>query len=369
MSQSLSPEALRAAVDARLAQVADPWSGLDLKTARVLRECRIEDGCLHVRLVLGYPARGLAQTLAGPVADALAGLEGVSRVAVEIDQQILAHSTQQGTQAIAGVKNLLAVASGKGGVGKSTVAANLALALAAEGASVGILDADIYGPSQGVLLGIHGKPRMVEGEQKITAMENHGIKCMSIGFLVGADAPMVWRGPMATQALEQLMRDTAWGELDYLVVDLPPGTGDIQLTLAQRVPVSGAIVVTTPQDLSVADAVKGLKMFEKVKIPVLGLVENMGTHVCSHCGHEEAIFGTGGGERMAQTHNVPLLGRLPLDGAIRAHADSGRPSVVADPDGAPARAYRTIALTAAARLTRSGKDYQRKFPKITVVND
>jgi ATP-binding protein involved in chromosome partitioning len=370
MSDASDPQDLRVQVEGALAAVADPWNGADLKSARVLRECRLDGGVLHVSLALGYPARGLAQGLADPVARALAGVGGAARVAVQIGQQIIPHATQQGTQAVPGIKNLVAVASGKGGVGKSTVATNLALALAAEGAQVGVLDADVYGPSQPVLLGIRGKPRMSDGtDQKIVPMENHGIRCMSIGFLVDPEQPMIWRGPMATQALEQLLRDTAWGELDYLVVDMPPGTGDIQLTLAQRVPVSGAVIVTTPQDLAVADAVKGLKMFQKVKVPVLGLVENMATHVCSHCGHEDAIFGSGGGDRMAEMYDLPLLGRLPLDGAIRAQADSGAPTVVADPDGRTARVYRDIALGVAARLALAGKDWQRKFPKISVVQD
>ena len=361
-------ESLRTQAETALDGVVDPWNGSSLKPA--LHALSLDAGCLRVELQLGYPSAGLAGDIKPAVQAALCGLPGVSSVDVALRHTIVAHSVQQGAQAIAGVRNVIAVGSGKGGVGKSTTAVNLALALAREGARVGVLDADVYGPSLPTLLGVNDKPHLVEGdERRIAPLNGHGLQCMSIGFLIEPDAPMVWRGPMATQALEQLIRDTAWDDLDYLVVDLPPGTGDIQLTLAQRVPVSGAVIVSTPQDLALADAVKGLKMFEKVKVPILGIVENMSTHICSQCGHEEHIFGAGGGARMAERHGVPLLGSLPLDIRIREQADGGQPTVSAEPDGAVARAYREIALRAAAGLALRGKDYARRFPKITVVND
>ncbi len=357
-------DTLHSAAQAALDTVIDPWNGASLKPA--LRTVALDQGRLSVELVLGYPSAGLASELLPAVQAALATLPGVQSVQVKISHAIVAHAVQQGVQAVPGVKNVIAVGSGKGGVGKSTTAVNLALALAREGASVALLDADVYGPSLPTMLGVTDKPRLVEGDQRrIAPLIGHGVQCMSIGFLIDPDAPMVWRGPM----VEQLIRDTAWQDVDYLVVDLPPGTGDIQLTLAQRVPVSGAIIVTTPQDIALLDAVKGLKMFEKVKVPILGIVENMSTHICSQCGHEEHIFGAGGGGRMAEKYGVPLLGSLPLDVHIREQADGGQPTVAADPDGPIARAYREIALRAAASLARRGKDYARHFPKITVVND
>jgi len=267
---------------------------------------------------------------------------------------------------LAGVRRIVAVASGKGGVGKSTTAVNLALALAAEGARVGVLDADIYGPSQPTMLGISGQPKSADGKS-IEPMVGHGLEAMSIGFMIeGDDQPMVWRGPMVTQALEQLLRQTHWGALDYLVVDLPPGTGDIQLTLAQKVPVTGAIIVTTPQDIALMDARKGLKMFEKVDIKILGIVENMSTHICSKCGHEEHIFGSGGGEKMCSDYNVEFLGSLPLDIRIREQADSGVPTVVADPDGGAAQIYRAIARRVAVKIAEQARDMTSKFPNIVV---
>nr|ART36450.1 C20 [uncultured bacterium]ART38679.1 G75 [uncultured bacterium] len=361
-------DTLHSAAQAALDTVIDPWNGASLKPA--LRTVTLDQGRLSAELQLGYPSAGLATEMLPAVRAALAALPGVQTVAVGLNHTIVAHAVQQGVQAVPGVKNVIAVGSGKGGVGKSTTAVNLALALAREGARVALLDADVYGPSLPTMLGVTDKPRLVEGdERRIAPLIGHGVQCMSIGFLIDPDAPMVWRGPMATQALEQLIRDTAWQDVDYLVVDLPPGTGDIQLTLAQRVPVSGAIIVTTPQDIALLDAVKGLKMFEKVKVPILGIVENMSTHICSQCGHEEHIFGAGGGGRMAEKHGVPLLGSLPLDVRIREQADGGQPTVAADPDGPIARVYREIALRAAASLARRGKDYARHFPKITVVND
>jgi ATP-binding protein involved in chromosome partitioning len=272
---------------------------------------------------------------------------------------------QHGVKRLERVKNIIAVASGKGGVGKSTTSVNLALALSAEGAKVGLLDADIYGPSQPRMMGLSGQPESSDGKS-IEPMRNYGIETMSIGFLIDEETPMIWRGPMVTQALEQLLNDTNWDELDYLIIDLPPGTGDTQLTLSQKVPVSGAIIVTTPQDIALLDARKGLKMFEKVEVPILGIVENMSTHVCSKCGHEEAIFGTGGGGRMASDYDIELLGSLPLDMSIREQVDGGKPTVVSDPDGAIAQKYRDIARRAAAGLVAQGKDYSASFPNIVI---
>jgi ATP-binding protein involved in chromosome partitioning len=266
------------------------------------------------------------------------------------------------------VKNIVAVASGKGGVGKSTTAVNLALALAAEGAQVGLLDADIYGPSQPMMMGIDGRPVSDDGKT-MEPMENYGVQVMSIGFLVNPDEAMIWRGPMATQALEQLLRQTNWRDLDYLIVDLPPGTGDIQLTLSQRVPMTGAVIVTTPQDIALLDARKGIKMFEKVGVPILGIVENMAVHVCSKCGHAEHIFGEGGGQKLAQEAGADYLGGLPLDIKIRLQADSGKPTVVSDPDGEVATIYKAVARQVAVKIAQKAKDFSAKFPTITVSKD
>jgi len=291
----------------------------------------------------------------------------VGNVSANVYQKIVAHSAQRGVKLLPNVKNIIAVASGKGGVGKSTTAVNLALALAAEGATVGMLDADIYGPSQPVMLGISGKPETLDGKS-LEPMMGHGIQASSIGFMIDTDTPMVWRGPMVTQALEQLLRDTNWRDLDYLIVDMPPGTGDIHLTLSQKIPVTGAVIVTTPQDIALLDARKGLKMFEKVGIPILGIVENMAIHVCSQCGHAEHIFGAGGGERMSKDYDVEYLGGLPLDIRIREQTDSGRPTVVAEPDGAIAQAYKTIARRIAVKVAERARDMSLKFPSIVVQN-
>jgi ATP-binding protein involved in chromosome partitioning len=280
---------------------------------------------------------------------------------------ITAHAVQKTLKPLANVKNVIAVASGKGGVGKSTTAANLALAWAAQGARVGLLDADIYGPSQPLMMGLAGqKPEIAADGKHMIPLTSHGVQVMSIGFMIDAEQPMAWRGPMVTQALTQLLGDTQWGELDYLVIDMPPGTGDIQLTLAQRVPVSGAVIVTTPQDIALLDARKGLKMFEKVEVRVLGVVENMSVHVCSACGHVEHVFGSGGGSRMAEQYGVQLLGELPLDIRIREDADGGTPTVVSEPGSPRAQAYLQMARRTAARLSTLNKDYSRMFPKITV---
>jgi ATP-binding protein involved in chromosome partitioning len=292
-------------------------------------------------------------------------LPGVGNVSVQMSSKVVAHAAQRGVQLLPKVKNIVAIASGKGGVGKSTTTVNLALALAAEGASVGILDADIYGPSQPMMMGIEGRPESADG-QSMEALENYGVQVMSIGFLIDADNPMIWRGPMATQALEQLLRQTNWRELDYLLVDMPPGTGDIQLTLSQRVPLTGAVIVTTPQDIALLDAKKGLKMFEKVGVPILGIVENMAVYCCPNCGHTEHIFGADGGKRMASEYGVDYLGALPLNLSIREQADSGRPTVVADPDGEIAGIYKSVARQVAIKIAAKAKDYSAKFPTISI---
>ncbi|HEY0843508.1 iron-sulfur cluster carrier protein ApbC [Methylotenera sp.] len=345
----------------------DPNTGKDFVSSKSARNIKVDGNDVSLDIVLGYPAKSLLAAIQNHVAQALLAIEGIGRVAVNVSSKIVAHKAQQGVSLLPNVKNIIAVASGKGGVGKSTTSVNLALALAAEGASVGLLDADIYGPSQPQMLGISGRPESLDGKS-MEPMEAHGIQAMSIGFLIDTDTPMVWRGPMVTGALEQLLRDTKWRDLDYLVIDLPPGTGDIQLTLSQKIPVTGAIIVTTPQDIALLDARKGLKMFEKVSIPILGIVENMSTHICSNCGHEEHIFGAGGGELMAKDYNVDLLGALPLDIDIRMQADSGKPTVIANPDSKVANIYKEIARKAAIKIANASLDHSGKFPNIVIQN-
>jgi ATP-binding protein involved in chromosome partitioning len=345
----------------------DPNTGKDFVSGKCVRNIKVNGSDVSMDIVLGYPAKSVQSEIQQLVSDALNTIEGMGSVNVNVNSKIAAHKAQQGVTLLPNVKNIIAVASGKGGVGKSTTSANLALALAAEGATVGLLDADIYGPSQPQMLGICGRPESKDGKS-MEPMQAHGIQAMSIGFLIDTDTPMVWRGPMVTGALEQLLRETNWHDLDYLVIDLPPGTGDVQLTLAQKIPVTGAIIVTTPQDIALLDARKGLKMFEKVNIPILGIVENMSTHICSHCGHEEHIFGAGGGAVMAKDYNVDLLGSLPLDINIRTQADSGKPTVIADPDSKVAATYREIARKAAIKIANAGLDYSSKFPNIVIQN-
>jgi ATP-binding protein involved in chromosome partitioning len=323
------------------------------------------DDCT-VRITLGFPAARSGAALLTALDAHCQALGWAKPPAVELESVIEGHAVQQGLKPLDGVSNLVAVASGKGGVGKSTVAVNSSIALAQEGASVGLLDADIYGPSQPRMLGLTGQRPETHDGKTLEPLEAHGVKAMSIGFLVDDRQPMAWRGPMVTSALSQLLGDTNWGDLDYLLIDMPPGTGDIQLTLAQRVPVSGAIIVTTPQDVALADARKGLEMFEKVSVPILGIVENMSVHLCSNCGHEDPIFGEEGGRRLADEYELPLLGVLPLDRFIHEHTEQGTPSVAADPDGRLAAAYRAIALRAAGALASTGKDYSKLFPTITV---
>jgi ATP-binding protein involved in chromosome partitioning len=348
-----------------LKAVTDPNTGLDLVSGRQLKNLKIEGGDVSFDVELGYPAKSQLPALRKALIGAARGVAGVENVSVNLSSKVTAHAVQRGVQLLPKVKNVIAVASGKGGVGKSTTAVNLALALAAEGAAVGILDADIYGPSQPMMMGITGRPESADGTT-MEPLENYGVQVMSIGFLVDAGDPMIWRGPMATQALEQLLRQTNWAELDYLIVDMPPGTGDIQLTLSQRVPLTGAVIVTTPQDIALADARKGLKMFEKVGVPILGIVENMAVHVCSNCGHVEHIFGADGGRKMATECGVDYLGALPLSLSIREQADAGRPTVVSDPDGEIAGLYKSVARSVAVKVAQKAKDFSAKFPTISI---
>lgn len=343
----------------------DPHTGATLGEAKAVKSVKVSDGKVEAEIVLGYPANGYVAPLAKELEQHLLKLKGVEQASVNVTWEVTTHAVQRNLKPLPGVKNMIAIASGKGGVGKSTTAANLALALAAEGAKVGILDADIYGPSQPTMLGVSGRPASPDGKS-IEPMKAHGIEVMSVGFLVEEETPLILRGPMVTSAMTQMLNDTRWGDLDYLIIDLPPGTGDIHLTLSQAVPVSAGVIVTTPQDIALLDAVKGMKMFEKVQIPVLGLVENMSIHICSECGHEEAIFGQGGGAGMAEKFKVELLGSLPLDINIRRQADGGKPSVVADPEGRPAQIYREIARKMAAKLAMRSKDYSARFPGIVI---
>ncbi len=354
-------------IEQALQQVIDPHTDRDPVKGKSVKNIVIDDGKVTVDVVVGYPAKSWAREYARLLEDKVKTVPGVQQAAVNVSWEIVSHTVQKGVKPLDGVKNMIAVASGKGGVGKSTVAVNLALALSAEGARVGILDADIYGPSQPRLLGVQARPESKDGKS-MEPLHSYHLQAMSIGFLIDEETPMIWRGPMVTQALEQLLKDTRWDDLDYLVIDLPPGTGDTQLTLAQRVPVSGAIIVTTPQDIALLDARKAYKMFEKVEIPILGVVENMSTHICSKCGHEEHIFGEGGGQRMADEYGLDYLGAIPLDMRIRVDADSGRPTVVADPDGPIANTYKQIARRAAGRLASQKKDYSARFPSIVIQN-
>ncbi len=348
-----------------LQTVIDPNTGKDFVSTKQLKNLQVDGGKVSFEVELGYPAKSQIAALQAALEAAAKAVAGVQQVSATVGTKIIAHQVQRGVQLLPGVRNIIAVASGKGGVGKSTTAANLALALTAEGARVGVLDADIYGPSQPMMLGVSGRPDTHDGKT-MEPLENHGVQVMSIGLLVDADDAMIWRGPMATQALEQLLRQTNWKDLDYLIVDMPPGTGDIQLTLSQRVPLTGAVVVTTPQDIALLDARKGIRMFEKVDVPILGLVENMAMHVCSNCGHVEHIFGAEGGKKMAAELGLEFLGALPLAMGIRVQADSGRPTVVAEPDSEVAGIYKALARQVAIRVAERAKDFSSKFPTITI---
>ena len=351
-----------------LQTVIDPNTGKDFVSTKQLKNLRVDGGDVSFDVELGYPAKSQIPALQQALVAAAQGVAGVSNVSAHVSFKIVAHAAQRGVALLPQVKNIVAVASGKGGVGKSTTAANLALALAAEGAKVGLLDADIYGPSQPMMMGIQGRPESEDGKT-MEPMENHGVQVMSIGFLVDQDEAMIWRGPMATQALEQLLRQTHWKDLDYLIVDMPPGTGDIQLTLSQRVPMTGAVIVTTPQDIALLDAKKGIKMFEKVGVPILGLVENMAVHVCTNCGHVEHIFGEDGGKRYATEKGIDYLGALPLNMLIRLQADNGKPTVVSDPEGEVAQIYKAVAREVAVKIAAQAKDFSSKFPSIKISKD
>ena len=351
-----------------LKAVIDPNTGRDFVSSRAIKNLSITEGDVAFEVELGYPAKSQIPGFRKALVAAAKSVAGVDNVSVNVGTKIVPHSVQRGVQLLPNIKNIVAVASGKGGVGKSTTAVNLALALAAEGASVGLLDADIYGPSVPMMMGISGKPESEDGKT-MEPLENYGVQVMSIGFLVAQDEAMIWRGPMATQALEQLLRQTNWRDLDYLIVDLPPGTGDIQLTLSQRVPMTGAVIVTTPQDIALLDAKKGIKMFQKVGVPILGIVENMAVHVCSNCGHVEHVFGADGGKKMAAEYGMDYLGALPLDMQIRLQADSGYPTVVADPDGEVAAIYKAVARQVALSIAAKNKDFTSKFPSIKISKD
>ncbi len=357
-----------AAVLEALKTVVDPNTGRDFVAGKQIRNLRVEGDDVSFEAVLGYPAQSQMPALRRSLIEAVRALPEIGNVSATVTTQIIAHAVQRGVQLLTGVKNIVAVASGKGGVGKSTTAANLALALAAEGARVGVLDADIYGPSMPMMLGASGRPDSLDG-QTIEPMIGHGLQIASIGFLIEPDQAMIWRGPMATQALDQLLRQTRWQDLDYLIVDLPPGTGDIQLTLSQRVPITGAVIVTTPQDIALLDARKGISMFEKVGVPILGIVENMAVYCCPQCGHVEHIFGSEGGKKMAAQYKVDFLGELPLSRSIREQADSGSPTVVAEPDSEVAGIYKTVARRVAVKIAEKARDYSNKFPSIKISKD
>lgn len=361
----------RSQLEQALRQFRDPGLASELAGDLVfqggLRELVVDGGEVRAKVVLGYPVATRREALEQELTRTLEAVPGVSRAEVSVGWEIAAHGSGQDLPNMQSVKNIIAVASGKGGVGKSTTAVNLALALAQEGARTGILDADIYGPSQPLMLGIpEGQRPGQRGGRLLEPIQAHGLQAMSMGFLVTEDTPMVWRGPMVSSALQQMLNQTAWDDLDYLVIDLPPGTGDIQLTLAQRIPVSGAVIVTTPQDIALTDARRGIEMFHKVSVPVLGVVENMAVHICSSCGHAEHLFGSGGGERIAADYEVPLLAALPLSRQIREQADGGRPTVVAEPDGETAALYLQLARNVGASLAAREA---RPAPTIVVRND
>lgn len=355
-------------IEASLGEFLDPYLKQDLRTAKVVRGVEVQEQLIRIRLVYGFPLEGVKKQLIAALQEHLLPLTGKIPVEIEVSSEISAHAGGRGLKGLPQVKNIIAIASGKGGVGKSTTAVNLTLALAAEGARAGILDADIYGPSQPLMLGAALAPGSREAKVLLPVIR-HGVQSMSIGYLIDEKAPMVWRGPMVSMALQQLLHDTQWDNLDYLVIDLPPGTGDIQLTLAQKIPVSGALIVTTPQDLALLDARRAYEMFLKVHVPVLGIIENMSVHVCGNCGHAEKIFGEGGGEKLASQYGIELLTSLPLDKTIREQTDGGLPTVAADPEGTNALLYREAARQVAAKLAMQTKDYSHRFPNIVVTTD
>jgi ATP-binding protein involved in chromosome partitioning len=356
----------REQVESALRDYVDPFLGEDLVSGKCVRDIRVEGSTVTVEVQMGYPIEGYRVRLGNELRSRVEAVAEGATIQINLSWKIEPHAVQKGLKPIEQVRNIVAVASGKGGVGKSTTAVNLALALQAEGARVGILDADIYGPSQPRMLGIGSQRPESKDGKSLEPIVAHGLQSMSIGYLIEEDTPMVWRGPMVTQALEQLLNDTNWRDLDYLIVDMPPGTGDTQLTLSQKVPVSGVVIVTTPQEIALLDARKGLKMFEKVEVPVLGVVENMSIHICRQCGHEEHIFGAGGGQRMCDDYGVAFLGALPLDIKIREEADGGTPTVASDPDGRIGEIYRDIARHTTAKLALKTRSYAHKFPNIVI---
>lgn len=358
---------LQSAIESQLQQTQDPTTKQDLLTLKALKSVQFKKGQLTLSLAMPYPCKSLWPAIEQNLSNQLTQLEQIDQVVIEWSTQIVAHDSQKGTEPLPGIKNIIAIASGKGGVGKSTTSVNLALALQQEGARVGLLDADIYGPSIPTMLNISDKPQSADGKT-MQPLSAYGLQVMSIGALIEEDSPMIWRGPIVTQTLTQLLKETQWQELDYLVIDLPPGTGDVQLTLSQQIPVTGSIIVTTPQQISLIDAKKGLKMFEKVEIPVLGIIENMSTHICSNCGHEEAIFGEHGGQQMAETYKVDFLGSLPLDKRIREEVDQGKPTVTAEPQSAIAAKYRAMAHQISAKIGVKKRNYANLFPKIEIKN-
>lgn len=358
----------RGNIEGALQAVVDPYTDENLVASKSVKSIDIEGSSVRVKVCLGYPAAGIEVDFKQKIKESVTAIEGVETVFVDLEWEVVSHTVQKNLKPLPGVKNIIAVASGKGGVGKSTTSVNLALALSAEGARVGVLDADIYGPSIPQMFGLSGKPDSRDGKS-IEPKVAFDIQCMSVGFMVDEDTPLILRGPMVVGALQQLLNDTNWDDLDYLIIDLPPGTGDIQLTLSQQVPVSGSVIVTTPQDIALLDAQKALKMFERVQVPVLGVVENMSIHICSNCGQEESIFGKGGGEMMAEKYNVELLGALPLDISIRENADGGHPSVADDPEGRIAAIYREIARKMSSKLALKSKDFSGLFPKIVIENN
>ena len=360
-------EACQKEIEAKLSTCLDPISQRDLLSIKAISDLQLKKGCLAFTVSMPYPCKSLWPSIEQNLQHELCQIESIESIEPSFETKIVAHNAQKGVEPLPGIKNIIAVASGKGGVGKSTTSVNLALALQQEGANVGILDADIYGPSIPTMLNINEKPQSKDGKsmQPIAA---YGLQVMSIGLLIEEDSPMIWRGPIVTQTLTQLLNETNWDNLDYLVIDLPPGTGDVQLTLSQKIPVTGAIIVTTPQKVSLIDAKKGLKMFEKVEIPVLGIIENMGTHICSNCQHEEAIFGEFGGQEMAKQYDVEFLGGLPLDKRIREEADRGHPTVTADPASEIAQRYRSMAHKVSGKIGVQKRNYSNLFPKIVIQN-
>ncbi len=359
---------LQTQIENQLKTVIDSQTQNDLLALNALQSAELKKGTLTLSLQLPYPCKSLWPSLEQQINHSMQNLEDIKNVACEFSTAVVAHDVQKGVKPLENVKNIIAVASGKGGVGKSTTTVNLALALQQEGARVGVLDADIYGPSIPTMLNITDKPQTVDGKS-MQPLHAYGLQAMSIGALIDPDSPMIWRGPIVTQTLQQLLNETNWDELDYLLIDLPPGTGDVQLTLAQNIPVTGAVIVTTPQEVSLIDARKGLKMFEKVEIPILGIIENMSTHICSNCGHEEAIFGENGGQKMAEQYDVQVLGAMPLDKRIREEADKGMPTVTAEPTSELANKYRSIALQVSADIANKKRNYANLFPNIEIVNN